>query len=182
MNVTSNAGDMTALMETLAKRHAPLAMRRAANRTRDRVLTLTRRGLRSQFKLGAIATRRVFKARKGSPRSPVASFKVGQWVVPVEKLGKVTERKKGVAYNTPSGRVTNPSAFIVNPLGGGVFQRRGSGRLPIQKITASIADPVEAVLSQTASDSVVREIFDREVRETLDYRVQKDLARWRRAN
>ena len=181
MNVTGNVDDMTALMENIRDRHAPLAMRRAANRTRDRVLTQTRRQLRTQFRLGGVASRRVFRGRNGTPRSPTATFKVGQWVVPVAALGKVTQRKKGVAYNTPNGRVTNPGAFIVEQLGGGVFQRRGPARLPIDKITSSIAEPVQVVLEQTASDRAVREIFDREVRSTLDYRVEQDLKKWRRA-
>ncbi len=181
MNVEGNVDSMTELMQTLRDRHAPLAMRRAANRTRDKVLTQTRRKLRTQFRLGGISTRRVFRARKASPRRPIASLKVGLWNIPVEKLGKVTQRKKGVAYNTPAGRVTNPNAFIVDKLGGAVFQRRGRERLPIDKITSSIADPVDVVLSETASDRQVREIFDAEVRSTLDYRVAQDLKRWRRA-
>lgn len=185
VETTSNTAELTELMEKIARDFDLPSRVRAANRTRDRVTTATRRMLTSQFKIpaAAVSRKRIFKGRTATTRSPVASLKAGTWVVPVAKLGPVQKTKKaGVSYRTPSGKVTNPHAFVVATLGTNPFVRAGKARLPIKKISADLLGPVEQVLSVTASDSAVTTIFQREFESTMNYRVNQELKKWRMAN
>jgi hypothetical protein len=65
-------------------------------------------------------------------------------------LNDVSAKHEG-AQQTESGvstRVANyPSAFVVHKLGGHVFKRRGAARLPIDKVTHSVVNQMEAALS-----------------------------------
>jgi hypothetical protein len=185
VTVEHNVGDMTELMQKLAADMHPLAARRAANRTRDRIVTNVRKVLSAEHGIpaAAVTRKRVIKGKTATPRAPTASFRVGQWAVPVTKFGKPRALKRGgVAYKTVGGSQTDPSAFVVASLGGNVFNRApGAGRLPIKRKSADIAPAVEAALTSVASDSAVGDIFERELRSTLDYRVNQEVAKWRRA-
>ena len=183
--ITSNVDQLAPLMEKIRGEYHDRGAARAANRTRDKVLTQTRRALSNDYGIpaAAVARKRVFKAASASPRRPRAIIKVGQWPVPVDKFGTPRQIKKGgVSYKTVGGSVTDRDAFLVPSIGPRVFKRApGAGRLPIKTITADIAEPVEKVLTRVAGDENVGAIFRAEYESTMKYRVDQELAKWRRA-
>lgn len=187
MNVSGNVDDMTALMEKIRGQMAPSATWRALDRTRSKVRNQARQVMSREFKIPPTVTRaRVFNgASKRATRKAMAAeavFKIGLWVVPVQRLGKVTERKKGgVNYSTIAGREFNRHAFLIPNRGDSVFVRAGKESLPIIKKTVKIDWLAAQTLREVATPAKVREIFDSEFTSTMQYRVDKELAKWRRA-
>lgn len=187
MNVSGNVDDMTALMENIREQMAPNATVRALDRTRSKVRNQTRQVMSREFKIPSNVTRaRVFNgASKRATRKAMraeAVFKIGQWVIPVQRLGKVTERKKGgIAYSTIAGREYDKHAFLIPSRGDSVFVREGKESLPIKKKTVKIDWLVAQTLREVATPEKVRDIFNAEFESTMRYRVDKELAKWRRA-
>lgn len=187
MNVSGNVDDMTALMENIREQMAPNATWRALDRTRSKVRNQTRQSISREFKIPSNVTRaRVFNgASKRATRKAVkaeAVFKIGQWVIPVQRLGKVTERKKGgISYAWIGGRTYDKNAFLIPERGDAVFYRVGAKKLPIRKKSVAIDGLVARTLATVATPDKVREIFNAEFESTMRYRVDKELAKWRRA-
>lgn len=71
---------------------------------------------------------------------------------PLKRLGP-RQTRKGVS----AGRIRVDSAFIVGSLGGNVFKRKGSERLPIEKQKFSIEDQGREVVEKLGSR--VQEVF-----------------------
>lgn len=187
MNVTGNVDDMTALMERIRDQMGPNATFRALDRTRSKVRNQTRQSISREFKIPSNVTRaRVFNgASKRATRKAMkaeAVFKIGQWVIPVQRLGKVTERKKGgVSYAWIGGRTYDKNAFLIPDRGDSVFYRVGDKKLPIKKKSVQIDGLVTRTLAKVATPDKVREIFSAEFESTMKYRVDKELSKWRRA-
>lgn len=188
MNVTGNVDDMTALMQRITDQMTPAATWRALDRTRSKVRNQTRQSISREYKIPSNVTRaRVFNgASNRATRKAIkaeAVFKIGQWVIPVQRLGKVTERKKGgVSYAWIGGRTYDKNAFLIPERGDAVFYRVGKKKLPIKKKSVSIDGLVTRTLATIATPGKIREIFDAEFQSTMKYRVDKELAKWRRAN
>lgn len=187
MNVEGNVGDMSALLERITADLTPAATWRALDRTRSKMRNATRQAVTSEFKIpGSVMRARIFNGgAKRATRKAIkveAVFKIGQWVVPVQKLGKVTERKKaGVAYNAIGGRTYDKSAFLLPDRGDSVFNRVGKDRLPVRSKSVQIDGIIARTLARVVTSDRVRATFDAEFRSTMSYRVDKELAKWRRA-
>lgn len=187
MSVTGNVSDMTELLERITAEMAPAATWRALDRTRSKMRNETRQAITREHKIpGAVMRARIFNGgAKRATRKAIkteAVFKVGQWVIPVQRLGKVTQRKKaGVAYNTIGGRTYDKHAFLLPDRGSSVFNRVGKDSLPVRSKSVQIDGLVARALANVVTPSRVKEIYDAEFRSTMDFRVGKELAKWRRA-
>jgi hypothetical protein len=188
MNVTSNAGEMTALVQKIRDDMGPAATWRALDRTRSKIRNQTRQAIAVEYKIPSrIMRARIFNgASKRSTRKAMraeAIFKIGQWVIPVQRLGKVTERKKGgVSYPWLGGRTYDKNAFLLPERGDAVFYRVGQKKLPIRKKSVAIDGLAARTLTRVATPAKVREIYEQEFESTMKFRVDKELAKWRRAN
>ena len=187
MSVTGNVSDMTELLERITAQMAPDATWRALDRTRSKIRNETRQSISREFKIpSGVMRKRIFNgSSKRATRKAMkteAVFKIGQWVIPVQRLGKVSARKKaGISYAWLGGRTYDKNAFLIPGRGDSVFYRLSGQKLPIRKKAVSIDGLVTRTLARVATSGRVKEIYDAEFRSTMDYRVGKELAKWRRA-
>lgn len=187
MNVEGNVDDMSALLGRITAEMTPAATWRALDRTRSKMRNETRQAISSEFKIPSSVLRaRIFNgASSRATRKAIkveAVFKIGQWVVPVQRLGKVTERKKaGVSYGWIGGRTYDKTAFLLPDRGNSVFNRVGKNKLPVRSKAVQIDGLVTRTLARVVTSDRVRSTFDAEFRSTMSYRVDKELAKWRRA-
>lgn len=188
MSVTGNVDDMTALVQKIRDDMGPAATWRALDRTRSKIRNQTRQAISSEYKIPSrIMRKRIFNgASKRATRKAMnaeAVFKIGQWVIPVQRLGKVTERKKGgVSYPWLGGRTYDKNAFLIPERGESVFYRVGKQKLPIRKKAISLEGAVTRTLARLATTVNVRGIYEQEFESTMKFRIDKEVARWRRAN
>jgi hypothetical protein len=178
---------MTDLLERINAQMAPAATWRALDRTRSKIRNETRQSIAREFKIpSSVMRRRIFNgASKRATRKAIkteAVFKIGQWVIPVQRLGKIAARKKGgVSYPWLGGRTYDKSAFLIPGRGDAVFYRLSGQKLPIRKKAVQIDGLVTRTLARVATSGRVKEIYDAEFRSTMEFRVGKELAKWRRA-
>lgn len=183
-----NTADLSELTDKLAHQFEAKARIRATNRTRDSVQSKTRKALTARgIPAKAVANKRVFKGKSATAKRPIAVMKIGTWVVPVERFGNPRGLKKGgVTYMTAQGRKNDPHAFFIpakkgGELASGVLNRVGRDRLPIKKKTEDLYAVAQGALETTVSETVVHEIFEKEFRSNLNWRVEQEVKKWRRA-
>jgi hypothetical protein len=158
-----------------AEREAPAAIARAIRRTGDMTATRVVRALTAQT---GLKRQVIARAVKKQPAGLTYSLKSRGGNVSL-KYFKARETRKGVSAAPWNHRRVYAGAFIKGgrfphrvglKLGGQVFHRTGSGRVPIARIKSGLFIPTEMVTGATAGE------FLSAVRTILPARLQHEIA------
>lgn len=160
-----------AAADTLAGPRKTAALRRAINHTGDKTRTQVMRALAHEIGASQTIIRKYGGVRARRASAGLLEYAIISRGGPIPlKHFRARQTKRGVTASPWRNRKTYKSAFIVASLGGHVFWRKGSRRLPIERVAGPNV-PKELV------KTYVHGVFERIVIRELPPRVEHEVRR-----
>jgi hypothetical protein len=155
------------LLRTLPDTLARKALVRALNKAAENVRVAASKAIREKRSLSAKTVRDAFSLVRANPSKLVATIKVTGNPVPLTEYKARHARRLGVSVMVTPGqrkrvRHAGNKAFISAKLGGHVFAREGTERLPIKKLfgpslpSTMLNAEVRQAWEATAQEAIVK--------------------------
>jgi hypothetical protein len=160
--ITFNTQDVQGVIKNIPPKILIPATVRALNKVAANVRTAASRAIRQRRALTASVVNKALTIRRATRTKLQSSLVVTGRPISLRDY-KARQTRKGVTVSVTTGtRKLIPGAFIVQKLGGHVFQRTGKARLPIEKLVGPslpstfLQEQVKLAWVSVAKDALVK--------------------------